>query len=295
MSTPERQIRDILDALSFNYVYNKAVGPYNFDFYVESHNLYIEVQGEYWHTIPNNERRDQAKYTYLRNAFPDAKLIYVWDYDFNSGNAEFKLKTALGLAKHATIDFEFTDCTLKSVDPAEAKSFLNTWHYAQYGKAAKHLYGIYLNDNLIALSKIGPVNRKEIATSIGYTSKTCYELDRFCIHPLYQKKNLGSHLLSRATKNFFEEFSGALALVSFADSTFGHSGTIYRASNWTEVCRIKPDYIYVGQDGWALHKKTLYNQAASVHMTEAAYVAKNGYKKVFGKEKIKFLLKRPNQ
>jgi len=292
MSTPEKQVKDILEALVLEYVYNKAVGPYNFDFYIEKLNLYVEVQGEYWHSLPNNERRDRAKFSYLRMAFPEAKLIYLWDYDFNSGNAEYKIREALGLSLNSAIEFKFSECSLRTVNSTEAKPFLNSWHYAQYGKAAKFLYGVYLNELLISVCKIGPVSRKEVASSEGFTPKECFELDRFCIHPFYHKKNLGSFLLSRSVKTFFNEFPQSKALVSFSDSTFGHEGTIYRASNWTEVRKVKPDYIYVASDGWILHKKTLYNQAVSVHMTETAYASKHGYKKVFGKEKTKFITKR---
>lgn len=295
LSTPEKQVQDILEALSIKYIYNKALGPYNFDFYIESKNLYIEVQGEYWHTLPNNERRDKSKYSYLKLAHPDAKIVYIWDYDFNSGNAEFKLKEVLGISKHEFINFDLKSCTLGSPDSKESKAFLNTWHYAQYGKVGKYLLGAFLEGKLIALVKIGPVSRKEVATSEGLTAKECYELDRFCIHPLYQKKNFGSFLISKAVNQFFVMFPEARALVSFADSTFGHDGTIYKASNWTETRKVKPDYIYLSPDGWVLHKKTVYNQAASVHMTEAAYIEKHKYVKVFGKEKTKFMIKNLNQ
>lgn len=296
MSNPEVEIKKILDGLGIEYIYNKAVGPYNFDFYIIKYDLYIEIQGEYWHSLPTNVKRDLSKYTYLRNAFPDAKIIYIWDYDFNSGNAEYKLKTTLDLGNgKVNHSFEFKDLVCKPVEVSEARKFLNSWHYAQFGKSGKFILGTYLNDVLISISKIGPVSRKEIAGSLGYTPKECYELDRFCIHPFYQKKNLGSFHLGRATREFFKTFAEVKAIVSFADSTFGHEGTIYLASNWTLVGKVKPDFVYRSHDGWILHKKTVYNQAASVHMTEAAYVEKHGYEKVYGKEKTKFVIKRPDR
>jgi hypothetical protein len=292
MSSPEKAVKSILDSLSINYIYNKALGPYNFDFYIESSDLFIEVQGEYWHSIPNNERRDKSKYTYLRSASPNSRIVYIWDYDFNSGNAEYKLKQALGMSVVSPISFNFDQCSFIEIDKEEAKIFLNTWHYAQYGKAAKNLYGVKLNDITIAISKIGPVGRKETATSLGYSTKECFELDRFCIHPMYQKKNLGSWLLGRTINEFFKSHKDAVAIVSFADSTFGHDGTIYKASNWKTVGTVKPDHIYLSEDGWILHKKTVYNQAASLHMSESAYAEKHGYVKVKGKEKTKFLITR---
>jgi hypothetical protein len=296
MSNPELEIKKILENLGVDFVYNKSVGPYNFDFYIEKYDLYIEVQGEYWHSLPNNIKRDLSKYSYIRSACPSSKLIYVWDYDFYSGNAEYKLKTALDLDTSKNIfEFDFKDVVCRQVESSEARRFLNCWHYAQFGKAGKFIIGTYLNDVLIAVAKIGPVSRKEIAGSLGYSPKECFELDRFCIHPFYQKKNLGSFHLGRTAREFFASYPGAKAIVSFADSTFGHEGTIYKASNWVQVGITKPDYVYRSPDGWIMHKKTLYNQAASVHMTEAAYVEKHGYQKIYGKEKTKFILKRPDR
>jgi hypothetical protein len=242
-----------------------------------------------------NERRDKSKYSYLRSSDPEAKILYIWDYDFNSGNAEYKIREALGISSAPIVDFKLSECITKSPSIDEARKFFNTWHYAQFGKMPKFLHSIYLRDSLIACVKIGPVGRKEVAISSGFDSKNCFELDRFCIHPMFQKKNLGSFALGKSVREFFRVFPDAGAIVSFADSTFGHDGTIYKASNWTEVGKVKPDYVYIDPNGWVMHKKTLYNQAVSVHMTEAAYAESRGYRKIFGKEKTKFLIKRPDR
>src|SRR5690606_35250900 len=145
------------------------------------------------------------------------------------------------------------------------------------------------NDTLIAICKFTSVIRKEVATSMNLKTSEVLELDRFCIHPQYQKENFASWFISRCVKLIDDP--KITHLISFADSTFGHSGTIYKAANWKQVSIVKPSYHYVNKDGLTLHKKTLYNHARSMKKTESEYAGEYGYQKVYGKEKTKFILK----
>jgi hypothetical protein len=293
-SVPETAVRDILTGLGCEFIYNKSIGPYNFDFFIEKLDLFIEVQGEYWHTLSNNERRDRAKYTYLRSTLPTSKIVYIWDYDLVTGAAGAKLAQAVGVASLPVQDFSFHEVSIRTIDSALAKNFLNTWHYAQSGKSGKFIVGAFLGDQLVAVAKLGPVSRKEVATSLGSNPRETFELDRLCIHPMKQKQkqNFASYFLSRAIASFFSAFPDAMYVVAFSDETFGHDGTVYKACNWLQVGTVRPDYVYVRADGWSMHKKTLYNQALSVHMTEKQYAQQNGWVKVFGKCKHKFVLAR---
>ena len=78
-------------------------------------------------------------------------------------------------------------------------------------------------------------------------------------------------------------------MVSFSDSTFNHCGTIYKASNWLWDGVIKSDDWYRDGDGYVCHKKTLWNKAKQMVMTEGEYCEKYGYVKVFGGEKSRFV------
>jgi len=291
-SSPEKAVEEILKETGVEYSYGKPVGPYNFDFYVRSIDLFIEVQGEYWHTLPNNERRDRAKYSFLRSSRPSSKIIYIWDYEISSGQALRKISEALGMAESPSVSFSLKELEFYVPDQEELRRFLCSWHYAQNGKKGKYLYAARHGDLMAAGAKIGPVSRREIAEKSGGTPKNVFELDRFCIHPMRQKKNFGSFFLKKVADSFFQAFPEAWKIVSFSDTTFGHTGSIYRACGWTEEGRTRPDYVYVREDGWMMHKKSLYNQAHSVHMTESEYAENGGWKKVFGKEKIKFSLVR---
>ena len=81
----------------------------------------------------------------------------------------------------------------------------------------------------------------------------------------------------------------AKCLISFADSTYGHSGTIYKAAGWIFDGIVKPDYHYVGIDGWKMHKRTLWSHSSKMKMSEKEYATKFGFEAVFGGEKFRYL------
>lgn len=293
-SAPEKQLDALLNELGLVFQPEKAVGPYRFDAYVPVHDAYFEIQGEYWHSLPNNQRRDATKSQYLRSSYPDAKLICIWDYEFlTPGLVKSRIQTALGVGKPNQVNFEFTDLIFSNQDAEACRKFMGAYHYAQYGKQAKFLYGAVLGQTLIQATKIGPLSRSESAEKEGYKTNECYELDRFCIHPEYHKRNFASFALTKATDEFFRVNPHVKALISFADSTYGHSGTIYKAAGWQKVGTVKPDYHYVDKNGWKLHKKSLYNQARGAHMKEKDWAEQHGWVKVFGKSKTKYLLLNP--
>jgi hypothetical protein len=171
---------------------------------------------------------------------------------------------------------------------SDCVEFLQSFHYAGFGRSAKVVYGAYLHNTLIGVCKFSTPIRTEVATSIGLLPSQVLELDRFCIHPNYQKKNLASWFISRCAKLAFAVFSDVVSLISFSDSTFGHVGTIYKASGWKQVHVVPPDYHYVSPDGFVVHKKTLYDHASRNGSKEADYALEFGYVKAWGKSKTKF-------
>lgn len=291
VSSLEKSTENILKSLNIEYERQFPVGKWLWDFYLPHHDCYIDCQGEYWHSLPDRITRDAAKKTYLNKAFPESKSLYLYEKDFlNPEIIKRNVETSLGLSEINLIDFSFDDLSIRTIEKILYHDFLQSFHYSGRGRSAKVVYGAFLGEKLIAVCKFATPVRKEVATSMGYEYKEVLELDRFCIHPQYQKKNFASWFISRCVKLVTGEFEKIKCLVSFADTTYGHTGSIYKAANWKEVGRVKPDYYYVNEEGFILHKKTLYNQAIKMKMKEKEYAEKHGYVKVYGKEKIKFIL-----
>jgi GNAT superfamily N-acetyltransferase len=167
--------------------------------------------------------------------------------------------------------------------------FLDQYHYAKSGRPPRVVYSAIKDDQIIAIAKFASPIRQGIAASVGVKHGQVLELDRFCIHPDYQEKNLASHLMSRVIRKLKLDFPNVLKLVSFADPAAGHVGTIYRASNWKEVGKTSPSYYYEDLEGNQINKKTLYNKARLRGFKEREYAEQLGLKKIRLPRKLKFV------
>jgi ribosomal protein S18 acetylase RimI-like enzyme len=110
------------------------------------------------------------------------------------------------------------------------------------------------------------------------------ELARLCIHPRYQKRNLASYFLSRTFKLL--DFDN---VVSYCDTTVGHSGAVYKSLGFKLHHEVNPDYWYVDKNGWVMHKKTLYARAKKQGLVESDYAGQFGYVRKYGGKKLCFV------
>lgn len=301
-SMPEIVTARILDSLAIRWEEQKAIGPYVFDFFLPDHRILIEVQGEYWHSLPRAKHNDASKFSYVSASHPDHHVFYLDERDYlNPHGVRQKILGFIhGDAASVLEDFSMRDVMVRLItresSPSSkfrlAEDFLNSFHYGRYGRSAFVSVGAFLGDNLLAVAKFSTPVRKEVATSMGMKYSSVLELDRFCIHPSRHKRNFASWFLSRSSALAFSARKTE-AIVSFADTTFDHTGVIYKAAGWALHSVVKPDYYYVNSDGWIMHKKTLYSHASRMGQKESEYAVKHGYVKVFGKQKMKYVLLGP--
>jgi hypothetical protein len=146
-------------------------------------------------------------------------------------------------------------------------------------------YGAYLGDELIAVCVFSPLVRH----NLPWDKESSRELSRLCIHPRYQKKNFASWFVSRCMKSLDPKYK---TIISYCDTTFNHDGAIYKACNFRLDGEVKPDYWYVSDDGWTMHKKTLYNHAKKMSLTEREFAELHGYRKIYGDKKLRFVYER---
>lgn len=90
-SKPQRILDLILDSMNIEYQREKNIKYYSIDNYIESLNLFIEVQGDYWHCNPkifqqislqqkDRITKDKAKHTYVLNHY-GTNILYLWESD----------------------------------------------------------------------------------------------------------------------------------------------------------------------------------------------------------------------
>lgn len=289
VSNIQQLLYSMLDDLKVKYFreYNDRpddkecqIGPYSFDCVIPGDTtLLIECQGNYWHSLPNSRSRDKAKASYIADNFPNHRLKYIWEHEFyNYQKVITLLKTWLGI-EYQSIQYDFNDIIIKQSSAVDYKELLTKYHYLPTAGKGGVAIGAYLNDILIAVAVFSPPSRQ----NTKYTQSI--EISRLCVHPLYRKKNLISWFLSRVLKLIKHR-----PIVAYADKTFNHTGACYKASGFVLDGVTLADYWYVDEDGWVMHKKTLYNRAVNIKLTESEFASQFGYTKIYGHKKFRFLL-----
>lgn len=287
-----------LQVLGIPYETQWRMDMYAWDFYLPDHDTVIDVNGEYWHSLKENITKDKAKFTYAKRYRPDLKVLIVEEKNFlNPLRVDTEVLNALNMSANIVqVDFNFNSVIVKPIITGSGSkkspyvNFLNSFHYSMCGRLGKIVYGAFLEDDLIGVCKFSSVIRQEVASSLKLKCYQVMELDRFCIHPKFQKKNFASWFLSRCSKAIFAENPKLVGLVTFADETFGHSGTIYKASNWKFVGKTRPSYHYMDASGIPINKKRVYDIASKLLMKEREYAEKHELLKFAEKPKSKFIL-----
>lgn len=259
------------------------IGYYVFDCLVPKQggmykNLLIECQGDYWHSPDMENGADKRKFTYIDRYFPEYEIMYLWEHEFSTKDRIInRLKSKFGVSMIVN-DFDFNEIEIKIVSYVECSKFLDAYHYVGKGRGGMAI-GAFFGDVLIGCIVYSmPLRQNQ---NFG---KPFRELSRLCIHPSYQKKNFASWFIARSYK-----FLDVKLIISFCDTTAGHDGAVYKASNFKLSHETKPDYWYVDVDGFVMHKKTLYNKAVNLRMTESEYAVKYKFSKRYGGKKLCFI------
>lgn len=298
VSSIQNQFYEILDDLEIQYFReydNKpndpetVIGPYNFDCMIPRSNkadLLIECQGDYWHSLNKAVVKDDQKKSYINNNFPNYELKYLWEHEFKCKDKIYELiKYWMGISNIDLIDFDFNDAHITNINVKTANKLLDKYHYLSGCGRGGIIYGVFVDGNLVAVCAFSSLLRG----NMPYDKDKTRELSRFCIHPRYQKKNFGSWIIARCIKILPVKIS---KIISYCDTTFNHDGALYKACNFKLDGEVRPDYWYVNEDRWIMHKKTLYNHACKMGMKERDFAEQNGYKRIYGSKKYRFILER---
>jgi len=280
-SSLERIVKVILDD---NSIKNEKFvhGGYEFDFLIDDR-LLVEVNGLFYHlNCDKKVIRDKDKYDYwlnnLKNKY-DFKLL--WEHFAKSNGSLYDLLNSWLCFRVITVDK--SKITFSRISYGEADLFCRSYHYHRKTRKGDY-YGAFYNNKLIAVAVFSSVTRKQSADRLGISSNRIRELSRFCINGSYRSENLASFILSRFEKLFSINNSDICCLLTFADQTEGHVGTIYRATNWKIDGMSRESYFYE-KDGMRWHKKTIWQNAKCLGMKECEF------SNMFGLNQIKTLKK----
>jgi G:T-mismatch repair DNA endonuclease (very short patch repair protein) len=109
---PHQELKNILENLQLNYEEEKILSYWSFDFYLTDYDIYIEVDGDYWHSnpkfYPDGPKTKSQKINYSRDISKNnfcnrnnIKLVRFWENDLIQNKKEIicKLEELLMLKK----------------------------------------------------------------------------------------------------------------------------------------------------------------------------------------------------
>jgi hypothetical protein len=150
-----------------------------------------------------------------------------------------------------------SDWIVKDAPLKVAQEMVQRLHYSRGGSNTRTfshgLYHVSDPDTCVGVAWWIPPTKSAALATYPDDWKGVLALSRMVIEP-YAPKNACSFLLSRSVK-LIEKDGRFACLVTYADEWQGHVGTIYRASNWLEVGKTKPERTYVDATGRMVSRK----------------------------------------
>jgi hypothetical protein len=154
---------------------------------------------------------------------------------------------------------------VKKITKEVANSVVSKKHYSRRLGIFWEGFGLFKNDVLIGVCCFGQPSAPIQKYSFKDRNFRLYELTRLVVDSGH--KNAASFLISQAIEMLKEK---PCAIVSYADSAFGHSGIVYQATNWLYTgATVSHDSLYV-IDGVPTHAMTIRDKYKITNPSEWA-------------------------
>jgi hypothetical protein len=117
---------------------------------------------------------------------------------------------------------------VKKITRSDCEPFILGIHYARRWPSISYAFGLFDDNELIGVVTYGTPPSSTLRKGVAgddYISDVL-ELNRLCL--LYNRKNEASFLISKSIKMLPKN----KIIVSFADTSCGHSGIVYQAANF---------------------------------------------------------------
>lgn len=180
-------------------------------------------------------------------------------------------------------DYEVRDCPL-----SDAAALIRAEHYARgCSNTAVYRHGLYKADRLVGVALWLPPTKNCAKTVHPTEWRRVLALSRLAVLPS-EPQNSESLLIGASIRKIRREKKW-VGLVTFADLSQGHTGKIYKATNWEDRGLTKPE------PRWEDHAGRQVSRLSTKSRT-AAQMVDLGYRMVgkFPKRKFVMLLVQPS-
>jgi len=118
---------------------------------------------------------------------------------------------------------------VKPIKAFETHDWLLNKHYARRIPSISYAFGLYQGSVLQGVCTFGSPPSRALCIGVCGTENAhkVYELNRLCVN-----EDLEKNVLSYFLSNCLKMLSDDLIIVSYADTSQGHTGYIYQATNW---------------------------------------------------------------
>tara|TARA_R110000823_G_scaffold235242_1_gene361305 strand:- start:23 stop:619 length:597 start_codon:yes stop_codon:yes gene_type:complete len=124
---------------------------------------------------------------------------------------------------------------VKTCDRKEVKNFIETWHYSKNinGLKSNYCFKLMDKDTMIGAMIYGQIAMANVWKKYVNSEDQLIELRRLCCID-DTPKNTESYFIGY-TLRWLQKNTEIKKVISYADETYNHQGTIYKASNFKHI------------------------------------------------------------
>lgn len=176
---------------------------------------------------------------------------------------------------------------VRKIDSKTGKEYIKKNHYSHGIHNGPICYGLFDKGLLVGVCAFSTPCSENVCRSVGGVGneRSVIELSRLHLQD-YCPKNSESFFVSKCIKMLFKDRKNYNYIVSFADPTQGHKGTIYKALNFIQDGISSPATFYIDKDGRLRHPR---QNGKNISKKEAE---EKGWKPTKRLGKIRFIYKR---
>lgn len=181
---------------------------------------------------------------------------------FIETNSEDDTQLSLVPEPSKRFDIDVRDLPVKSfivkqIAIQEATPMIQDWHYSKStnGLMVSYCFGLFSDNNLIGVMIYGRLGMANAWKKYADNMDDVIELRRLaCIDNT--PKNTESYFIGK-TIRWLKQNTDIKIIVSYADAFHGHTGIIYKASNFEYCGLTSPGKLIVDHDGRTFHDKAI--------------------------------------
>ena len=259
------------------------------DIWLPDHNLGIEVNPVSTHTI------DDPKWGFTDKNYHQAKsqqalkdkiaLVHIYDSDLQSTQKLKALETRIQTLTENKPKIGARTCVVKEIDKKTAQEFLNNYHFQGADQSARHRFGMYHGDELIAVLTCGKSR---------FTSHT-WELYRYCVNSHYIVHGAFDKLLKHFTEHYTVHGE---TLITYMDLNKRFTvSNIYERSGFILDGITPPNYVWVQRNTfdcktrYETTKKKLAQEGFDSNLSEIEIMRSRNYYRVYDAGSLRYIKK----